>query len=70
MYNQINEESQNDKEQTQKKYENAIKQKRKKFPMYKRNKRMLKVKNLIKNTPSKLHHMHKRRGVLRAPSNI
>ena len=33
-------------------------------------KRMLKVKSLIKNTPSNLHHIHQRRGVLRAPSNI
>ena len=33
-------------------------------------KRMLKVKNLIKNTPSKLHNIHQRRGVLRIPSNI
>ena len=28
---------------------------------------MLRVKNLIKNTPSKLHPMHQRRGVLRTP---
>ena len=26
---------------------------------------MLKVKNVIKNTPSKLHHIHQRRGLLR-----
>ena len=38
--------------------------------MYKQNKIMLKVKNLIKNTPSKLHHIHQRRGVLRTPSII
>ena len=31
---------------------------------------MLKVKNLIKNTPSMLHHIHQHRGVLRTPSNI
>ena len=31
---------------------------------------MLKVKNLIENTPSKLHYIHQRRGVLRTPSNI
>ena len=28
---------------------------------------MLKVENLIKNTPSKLHHIHQRRGLLRTP---
>ena len=38
--------------------------------MYKQNKRMLKVKNFIKNTPSKLYHIHQRRGVLRSPSDI
>ena len=38
--------------------------------MYKQNKRMLKVKNFIKNTPSKLYHIHHQRGVLRSPSNI
>ena len=38
--------------------------------MYKQNKRMLKVKNFIKNTPSKLYHIHQHRGVLRTPSNI
>ena len=26
--------------------------------MYKQNKRMLKVKNFMKNTPSKLYHIH------------
>ena len=38
--------------------------------MYKQNKRMLKVKNFVKNTTSKLYHIHQRRGVLRGPSNI
>ena len=38
--------------------------KAKKFPMYKSNKRMLKVENLIKNTPPRLHHIHQRRGLL------
>ena len=37
----------------------------KKFPMNKYNKRMLKVRKIIKNTPSKLHHIHQRRGILR-----
>ena len=37
--------------------------------MYKQNKRMLKVKNFIKNTPSKLYHIHHRKGVLRNLSN-
>ena len=37
--------------------------------MYKQNKRMLKVKNFIKNTVSKLYHIHQRRGVLRGPWN-
>ena len=31
--------------------------------MYKQNKRMLKVKNFIKNTPYKLYHIQQRRGV-------
>ena len=31
---------------------------------------MLKAKNLIKNTSSKLHHIHQHRGVLKIPSNI
>ena len=38
--------------------------------MYKKNKRLLKVKNFIKNTPSKLYHLHQDRGVLRSPTNI
>ena len=38
--------------------------------MYKQNKRMLKVKNFMKNTPSKLYHIHQWRGVLGSPSNI
>ena len=38
--------------------------------MYKQNKRMLKVKTFIKNTPSKLYHIQQRRGVLRGPSNV
>ena len=38
--------------------------------MYKQNKRMLKVKNFIKNTPSKLYHIHQFRGLLRSPQNI
>ena len=36
----------------------------------KENKKMLTVKNLIRNTPFKLHHKHQRRGVLGNPSNI
>ena len=36
----------------------------------KENKEMLTVKNLIKNTPFKLHHKHQCRGVLGTPSNI
>ena len=36
----------------------------------KKKKKMLTVKNLIKNTPFKLHHKHQRRGVLGTPSNI
>ena len=28
------------------------------------------VENLIKNTPSRSHHIHQRRGLLRNPSNI
>ena len=36
----------------------------------KENKEMLTVKNLIKNTPFKLHHKHQCRGVLATPSNI
>ena len=35
--------------------------------MYKQDKRMLKVKNFIKNTVSKLYHIHQHRGVLRGP---
>ena len=31
---------------------------------------MPKVKNLFKNTPSKLYRVHQRRSVLRMPSNI
>ena len=38
--------------------------------MYKQNKRMLKIKNFIKDTPSKLFNIHQRRGVLRSLSNI
>ena len=38
--------------------------------MYNQNKGMLKVKSLIKNTPSMLHHIRQRRGVLKTPSNI
>ena len=34
--------------------------------MCKENKRMLKVKNFIKNTASKLYHIHQRRGVLKS----
>ena len=30
---------------------------------------MLKVENLIKNTPSRLHHIHQRRGVFKTPSS-
>ena len=41
-----------------------------KFAMYKLNNRMLKVENLIKNTPSRLHHIHQRRGLLKTLSNI
>ena len=33
--------------------------------MYKENKRMLKVGNLIKNTPSWLHHKRRPRGLLK-----
>ena len=44
--------------------------KTKKIPMYKKNKRMPKVGNLIKNTPSRLHHIHQRKGLLANPSNI
>ena len=33
----------------------------------KENKRMLKINNLIKNTPFKLHDIHQRRGVLETP---
>ena len=51
-----------DKESTQKKYKTAIE----KFLIYKQNK-MLKFKNFIENIPSKLYHIHKRRGVLRSP---
>ena len=38
--------------------------------MYKQNKRMLKVKNFIENTSSKLYHIHQYRGILRDPSYI
>ena len=31
---------------------------------------MLKIKKLIKNTLSKLHRIHQRRGVLKTPSSI
>ena len=41
-----------------------------KIPFVQVKKRMLKVKHLIKNTPSNLHHIHERGGVLRTPSNI
>ena len=37
--------------------------------MYKLNKRMLKVENLIKNTPPRLHNIHQRRDLLKTPSN-
>ena len=47
-----------------------LQQKAKKFLMYKQNKRMLKVKNIIKNTPFKFYHIHKRTGILRTLSNI
>ena len=42
----------------------------KKFPMYKENKRILRVENLIKNTPSRRHDIHQRSGLLKPPSNI
>ena len=38
--------------------------------MYKQNNRKLKANNFIKNTPSKLYHIHQCRGILRGPSNI
>ena len=39
--------------------------------MYKESEGMLKVKNLIKNTPSKIHHIYNvYYNVLRIPSNI
>ena len=38
--------------------------------MYEQNKRILKVENFIKNTPSELYNIHQCRGVLRGPSNI
>ena len=36
--------------------------------MSKQNKRMLKVRNFIKNTQSKLYDIHQRKGALRSPS--
>ena len=48
-----------------KRTKSGLKRKRKcykiKFLMYKYNKRMLKVQNLINNTSSTLHHIHQRR---------
>ena len=52
-----------------KKNKKCYKKEAKSFPMYKSNKRVLKVKKLIKQT-LKLHHVHQRRDVLRTPSNI
>ena len=60
-------------ERTKSRYKRNIKcyQKEvKKFPMYKENKKMLRVKNVIKNTLSKLHPTHQGRSILRTPSNI
>ena len=58
-----------DKQQTQEKYKHATKYKRKKIP-YVQVKQKNAKNDLIKNTTSKLHHIHQRRGILRTPSNM
>ena len=56
--------------QTQKKYKNAIKLKYKNSLRTSEKKEYYKIKNLVKNTPFKLHQIHQRRGALRTPPNI
>ena len=47
-----------------------LQNRRKKFLCTHKTKEGYKVKNLIKNTPFKLHNIHKGRGVLKTPSNF
>ena len=51
------------------KYKNAIKQKCKNSLRASKIK-CHKIKNLIRNTPLKLHNIHQRRDILRVPSNM
>ena len=49
---------------------NATKEKQKNSSCSSKKKEGYKDKNLIRNTPFKLHNIHERNGVLRTPSNI
>ena len=47
-----------------------LQNKSKTIPYVQAKQKLVKVKDFIKNTPSKLYHVKKRRGIFRSPSNI